>query len=89
VLLLLLFVLVVAVLDRFRHRRNGRRRAQHQIEAKLLRAALSLRGGHDLGDAGGKDRTNFPCADRFINVLSAILPARRKISRWIHAMDCF
>ncbi len=47
------------------------------------------RGGHHFGGAVGKDRAHFTRANGLIYVLSAILPARRKVSAWIHLSDSF
>jgi hypothetical protein len=84
VLLLLLVVLIVAEVDGLGDRRNGRRRDQHQIEAQLLGLSQSRRGGHDFGGAVRKHRAHFTRTNGFVHVLSAVLPARRKISAWIH-----
>ena len=57
---------------------------QHQVEAQFLRLAQGGGGRHHLGGAVRKDRAHFARANGFVHVLSAILPARREISSWIH-----
>ena len=86
VLLLLQIVLVVAEVHCLGHRRHCGGRNQHQVEPQVLRLAQRGGGRHHLGGAVRKYRTDFTNANRLVHVLSAILPARRKVSAWIHLL---
>src|SRR5215831_16154876 len=87
--LLFLLVLIMAEIDGFGDRRNCRWRNQDKVEPKFLRAPQSGGGRHHLGGAVGEHRTDFAHADGLIHILSAILPARRKVSTWIHWLIVF
>jgi len=87
-LFLLLLVLVVAEIHGLGDRRNSRGSDQNQIESQFLRLAQGGRCGHDLGGAVREDGADFTRTDRLVHVLSAILPARRKVSAWIHCWLC-
>ena len=84
VLLLFLVVRVVAEIHGLGDGRNGGGRHQDEIEAQFLRLAQGDGGGHDLGGAVRENRAHFTHANGLVYVLSAILPARRKVSAWIH-----
>src|ERR1035441_4668695 len=68
--------------------RNGSGGHQHQIEAQFLRLAQGHRGGHHLGGSVRENRAHLAHTNGLIDVLSAILPARRKVSGWIHLWLC-
>src|ERR1043166_591876 len=85
--LLLLLVLVVAEIDGFGDRRLGGGRDQDKIEPQILCFAQRSRGRHDFGSSIGEDGAHFAHTDGLVHVLSAILPARRKISRGIHSLS--
>src|ERR1035441_10255197 len=59
-----------------------------QIEAQFLRLAQGDRGGHHLRGSIRENRAHLAHANGLIDVLSAILPARRKVSAWIHLWLC-
>src|ERR1035441_5620070 len=68
--------------------RNGGGGHQDEIEAQFLRLAQGHGGGHHLGGSVRENRAHLAHANGLINVLSAILPARRKVSAWIHLWLC-
>src|SRR5262249_45569910 len=70
-------------------RRNCRGRNQDKVESKFLRAPQCGGGRHHLSGAVGEHRADFAHADGLIHILSAILPARRKVSTWIHWLIVF
>src|SRR5207249_2799773 len=84
VCLFLLLVLVVAEVHCLGHGRGCRGSDQHKIETHVLRLAERGRRGHDLGGSIRKNRAYFAHTNGLVHVLSAILPARRKVSTWIH-----
>src|SRR5947209_14618887 len=84
VLLLFLLVLVMAEIHGLRDRRHGRGRYENQIESELLSFPEGGGGRHHLRGSIRKHGADFARTDELVHVLSAILPARRKVSTWIH-----
>ncbi len=85
VLLLLLFVLPLAIIHGLGNRWFSRGSDDDQIESQFLRLAHCGGSGHDLDRSVGKHCTDFSGSDRLVYVFSNSGPARREISRWIHA----
>lgn len=83
-LLFFLFVLVVAEIDGFGDWRDGRRGDEDKVKAEFLRFAQSRRRRHHFVGAIGEDGADLTCTNEFVHVLSAILPARRKVSAGKH-----
>src|SRR5271157_1400505 len=89
VLLLFLLVLIVPEIHDLGHRGDDGRRHQNQVEAQFLRSAEGGGCRHHFRGAVRKHGAYFTRANELVYVLSAILPARRKISSRIHVSDSF
>src|SRR5262249_48287397 len=81
-----LFVLILAVVDGFRDRRNRGRGNQDEVQTHFLGFADRRGRRHHLCRAVRKYGADFACADRLVYVFSAGGFAGGEVTAWKHAL---